>query len=169
DRRAHLQRVRRRRGRFDRYRVRRLRDQPEARVVGRGRIDLGRCSLPQDRNPVTRYLCLFLVAAAAAACQKPSTPPASTDAAPAAASAPATPPPPKPVPAELPDPIADVNGDTITRTEFENAIRALEARAGQPVPAEQRDQVLRDLLDDLVAYRLLRQEAVRRQLTVPDA
>lgn len=118
---------------------------------------------------MTRYLCLFLVAAAAAACQKPSTPPASTDAAPAAASAPATPPPPKPVPAELPDPIADVNGDTITRTEFENAIRALEARAGQPVPAEQRDQVLRDLLDDLVAYRLLRQEAVRRQLTVPDA
>ncbi|HEX7085009.1 MAG TPA: peptidylprolyl isomerase [Vicinamibacterales bacterium] len=118
---------------------------------------------------MTRYLCLLLVAASAAACQKPSTPPASTDAAPAAASAPATPPPPKPVPAELPDPIADVNGDTISRTEFENAIRALEARAGQPVPAEQRDQVLRDLLDDLVAYRLLRQEAVRRQLTVPDA
>jgi len=119
---------------------------------------------------VTRHFCLFLLFAAAmtAACQKPSTPPASTEAT-AAPASPATPPPPKPVPAELPDPIADVNGDVISRAEFENAVRALEARAGQPIPAEQRDQVLRDLLDDLVAYRLLRQEAVRRQLNVPDS
>lgn len=120
---------------------------------------------------MTRYLCLLLLAAAAVACQKPSTPPASeaSTASTAAEAAPATPPPPKPVPAELPDPVADVNGDVIGRAEFENAIKAVEVRAGGPVPADRRDQILRDVLDDLVAYRLLRQEVARRQLTVPDS
>ncbi len=115
-----------------------------------------------------KYLCPLLLAAVAVACQKPAATPATSSAPAAAANAPA-PPPPKPVPAVLPDTIADVNGDTIGRAEFENAVKAIEARAGRPVPAEQRDEVLRGVLDELVAYRLLRQEVKQRQLTVPDA
>jgi peptidyl-prolyl cis-trans isomerase C len=72
------------------------------------------------------------------------------------------------VPAVLPENVAKVNGDVIGKTEFEGAIHSVEARAGRPVPAEQRDQVYRSVLDDLVAYRLLRQEARRRQVPVAD-
>ena len=117
-----------------------------------------------------KYLCPLLLAALAVACQKPAATPA-TSSAPAAATAatPETPPPPKPVPAVLPETIADVNGDKIERAEFENAVKAIEARAGRPVPPEQRDEVLRGVLEDLVAYRLLRQEVKQRQLAVPDA
>jgi hypothetical protein len=52
----------------------------------------------------------------------------------------------KPVPAQLPDVLARVNGEAVSRAEFERAVQALESRAGGPVPAEQRDQVLRGVL-----------------------
>lgn len=111
-----------------------------------------------------KLVCLLLLAAAAAACKKPETAPAATTPAPAAAPAPA-----KPVPAVLPDVIADCNGDTIEKAEFENAVRAVEQRAGGAVPPEKRDELYRGVLDDLVAYRLLKQEVVVRQMTVTDA
>jgi peptidyl-prolyl cis-trans isomerase C len=84
--------------------------------------------------------------------------------APAAAAAPAA----KPVPAKLPDVIARVNGDAISRTEFESAVQAIEQNRG-PVPAEQRDEVFRGLLDNMVSTKLLRQEAVARKIAVSDA
>ena len=58
--------------------------------------------------------------------------------------------PPKPVPAELPDVLARVNGDAITKADFERALAAIEQRAGGPVPAERRDEIFRGLLDQLV-------------------
>ena len=82
---------------------------------------------------------------------------------------PATPPAPKPVPAELPSVVAKVNGDDIQRGEFETTIQNVESRAGRPVPPEQRDQVYRGVLEDLIALRLLKQEVARRQLTATDA
>jgi len=91
-------------------------------------------------------------------------PPASAEAAPQAA-----PEPPKPVPAELPDPVARVNGDVIDRAEFERAIQSLEGRAGGPVPAERRDEILRGVLDQMIAVRLLSQESATRKIAVPDA
>ena len=75
----------------------------------------------------------------------------------------------KPVPAQLPDVVARVNGEDISRPDFERALQNLEARAGGPVPAEQRDQIYRDLLDQLIGYTLLTQETKTRKVEVPDA
>ena len=85
--------------------------------------------------------------------------------------APATPEaeaPAKPVPADLPDVVARVNGETINKSEFEKAIKNVEGRAGGPVPADQRDRVYRGVLDQLIAYRLLQQETKSRQIDVPE-
>jgi peptidyl-prolyl cis-trans isomerase C len=76
--------------------------------------------------------------------------------------------PPKPVPAQIPDVVARVNGEAVSRAEFERAVQALESRAGGPVPPEQRDQVLRGVVDQLVGYRLLVQESKTRNVAVPD-
>ena len=75
----------------------------------------------------------------------------------------------KPVPAQLPNVVARVNGETITKADFERAVQSLEGNAGGPVPPEQRDRVFRSVLDDLVGYRLLSQEATTRKVTVADA
>jgi peptidyl-prolyl cis-trans isomerase C len=74
----------------------------------------------------------------------------------------------KPVPAQLPEIIARVNGEAINKGEFERAVQSLEGRAGGPVPAEQRDRVFRDVLDQLVGVRLLTQEAAARKVAVPE-
>jgi peptidyl-prolyl cis-trans isomerase C len=131
-----------------------------------------------------QYVCLAVLLAATVACQKPAASqssqapaakPGATPAAPGGAAAattpatPATPAAPKPVPAELPSVVAKVNGDDIPRTEFETTIQNVESRAGRPVPPEQRDQVYRGVLEDLIALRLLKQEVARRQLTASDA
>jgi peptidyl-prolyl cis-trans isomerase C len=115
---------------------------------------------------VRKVACLLVVAAVAVACKKPETAPAA--AAPTAAATPA-PAPAKPVPAVLPEVIADCNGDKIARAEFEKAVKAVEQRAGGSVPPEKRDELYRGVLDDLVAYRLLKQEVVARQMTASDA
>jgi peptidyl-prolyl cis-trans isomerase C len=119
---------------------------------------------------LSRLLSVLFVALLAAACSKPATE-ASTAAGEqtplpegAALNAPA-----KPVPAEIPDVVARVNGESITKVEFERAVEALEGRAGAPVPANQRDAIYRRVLDELVGYTLLSQEAAARKVTVPDA
>jgi peptidyl-prolyl cis-trans isomerase C len=75
----------------------------------------------------------------------------------------------KPVPAQLPQIVARVNGEAINSTDLEKAVRGLEGRAGGPVPADQRDRVFRGVLDDMIGYKLLVQEAKARQIAVPDA
>ena len=75
----------------------------------------------------------------------------------------------KPVPAQLPEVLARVNGESITKSEFEDAIKSVEARAGGPVPADQRDRVLRSILEDLIGFKLLAQEAKARKVAIPDA
>ena len=82
---------------------------------------------------------------------------------PAAADTPA-----KPVPAQLPEVVARVNGEAIPKTEFEKAIKNVEGRAGQPVPPNERDRVYRGVLDQLIAYRLLMQETQNRKIAVPE-
>ena len=96
-------------------------------------------------------------------------------AAPAAAASQASPaaapaaPPAKPVPAQLPDVVARVNGEAINKADLETAVKGLEGRAGGPVPADQRDRVYRGVLDDMISYRLLIQEAKARKIVVPEA
>jgi peptidyl-prolyl cis-trans isomerase C len=136
---------------------------------------------------VKKLLCVAALVAASVACQKSAAPassassstpqtgagaPAATPAAaPAGAPAapPATPPPAQPVPAQLPEVVARVNGESITKAEFELAVKTVEARAGQPVPAAQRNEVYRGLLDEMVTMRLLKLEVASQQMTVPDA
>ena len=78
-------------------------------------------------------------------------------------------PPPQPVPAQLPEVVARVNGEAISKGDFDEAVKELEASAGQPVPADQRNEVLRGVLDQLIGYRLLVQETKNRKITVADA
>lgn len=75
----------------------------------------------------------------------------------------------KPLPAQLPDVLARVNGESVTRTEIEEVVLSLESRAGGSLPAEQRDRVYRDLIDRAVGYKLLMQEAKARKVDVSDA
>ena len=108
------------------------------------------------------FLVVLLVIASA--CNRPSaTPPdASTTAAPAEEPA-------KPVPAVIPDVLARVNGETVTRTEFEEAVAAMEQRNQGPFPPDQRDRIFRGVLDQLVGMKLLAQEAATRKIAVSDA
>ena len=76
---------------------------------------------------------------------------------------------PKPMPPQIPEVLARVNGEKIERWEFDNAVKRVEARAGGPVPPDKRDEVLRGVLDQLVAYHLLAQESRARKLAVADA
>ena len=90
--------------------------------------------------------------AAAAADQKPAAQP---------------PAPPKPMPVELPEVVARVNGQPVTKADFERLIKNVEAGRG-PIPAEKRDEVMRAALDQLITYTVLKQEAAARKLAVPD-
>ena len=96
----------------------------------------------------------------------PASAPAQAAPASPAAAAPA---PVKPVAAQLPDVVARVNGEAINRADLEEAVTEIEARAGQPMPADQRDRVLRAVLDQLIGYRLLIQESATRKTPVTDA
>jgi peptidyl-prolyl cis-trans isomerase C len=75
----------------------------------------------------------------------------------------------KPLPEKLPDVVARVNGETVTRKELEEYIGNLERQAGGALPAEQRDRVYRGVIDQLVGYKLLLQEATSRKVVVPEA
>ncbi len=75
----------------------------------------------------------------------------------------------KPVPAQLPDVVARVNGETISKADFEKALQNIESNAGGPVPPDQRDRVYRGVLDQMIGFRLLIQETQTRKLVVPDA
>jgi peptidyl-prolyl cis-trans isomerase C len=74
----------------------------------------------------------------------------------------------KPVPAVLPAVVAKVNGEDIQKWEVEAALKQAEAAAGGPVPADKRDAVLRSILDEIVTYHLLAQEARGRKMDVSE-
>jgi peptidyl-prolyl cis-trans isomerase C len=94
-------------------------------------------------------------------CKKPA-PPVSAEVSGVAAA-------PKPMPAQIPAVVARVNGDPIQKWEFDDAVRRIEAQAGSPVPAEKRDEVLRGVLDQLVAYHLIAQASRARNMGPTDA
>jgi peptidyl-prolyl cis-trans isomerase C len=129
------------------------------------------------RRAVSIFVVVMLAACSrsTAADAKPQATPAP---APPATAAQGTPPPAaaqlqppaaKPVPAQLPEIVARVNGEAINAKELESAVKGLEGRAGGPVPADQRDRIYRGVLDDMIGYKLLIQEAKARKIAVPDA
>lgn len=116
------------------------------------------------------YLCLAVCLVLAAGCQRsqPEKTAGTTaaDAAPQAPAASQEPEPPKPVPAELPDVIARVNGETISREDLEEAVRGFQANSGTEVRPDNRSEVYRGVLDELIAFRLLNAELASRKIDV---
>jgi parvulin-like peptidyl-prolyl isomerase len=113
----------------------------------------------------TRLVLILIAVAVVAACKKaPAEAPK-----PAGAAASTTAAAVKPVPAQLPEIVARVNGSSIDRGEFERAVKTVEGQAGGPVPPDRRDAIYRQLLDQLVALRLLSQDSAALKITVPDA
>jgi peptidyl-prolyl cis-trans isomerase C len=70
----------------------------------------------------------------------------------------------KPVPETLPEVVARVNGEDVTKTDFEKFINQMEASAGQPVPPDRRNEIYRNALNRLVDMKLLSQEVKARGL-----
>jgi peptidyl-prolyl cis-trans isomerase C len=89
-----------------------------------------------------------------------ATPPAGT-AAPVAEPA-------KPMPAVLPAVMARVNGENVTKADFDRLIKNMEAGGG-PIPAERRDEIMRRSLDQLITYTVLTQETKARKIDVTSA
>jgi peptidyl-prolyl cis-trans isomerase C len=127
------------------------------------------------------FACVFLMALSVGACRKtpagqststaPGTP-GQAATAPAPTGAPGQPPlaaPPKPMPAQLPDVLAKVNGEAVKKEDFDRMIHTIEARAGQPIPPDRRNEIMRGALDQLVVYTLLSQESKTRGIKVEDA
>lgn len=75
----------------------------------------------------------------------------------------------KPMPAQLPAVLARVNGQDVTKADFDRLIRNMELSAGQSVPAERRNEIYRRSLDQLITYTLLQQETKARGIAVTDA
>lgn len=95
---------------------------------------------------------------------------AQTAATPAGSGQPGQPPaPPKPVPQQLPDVLARVNGEEVKKADFDRMVKTIESRAGQPIPPERRDEILRGALDQLITYTLLSQESRNRGVKVETA
>lgn len=133
-----------------------------------------------------RQVSLLIVVSLLAGCNRAPAAQSQTTAAapgakPASATTPATPgaagatpgqptpePPAKPVPATLPEVVARVNGEACSRTELERAIRNVEQRAGRQVPPEQRDQVFRGVLNELLSFKLVQAEGRARGITVTE-
>jgi peptidyl-prolyl cis-trans isomerase C len=108
--------------------------------------------------------------ASVAACRKGAASSSTAASAQTSAASPAAAPmPPKPMPAQLPDVLARVNGQAVTKAEFDRLVKNMEMSAGQPIPAERRDEILRRALDQLVTYAVLTQETKSRNITVTDA
>jgi peptidyl-prolyl cis-trans isomerase C len=112
-----------------------------------------------------------LLAVTAAGCRKAPEPEQSAAQTPAPAGGTETPapPPPKPMPAELPDILARVNGEPVTKADFDRLLKNIESSGRGAIPAERRDEILRSALDQLVTYNVMKQEAAARGLTVSDA
>jgi peptidyl-prolyl cis-trans isomerase C len=73
----------------------------------------------------------------------------------------------KPIPAQLPNVLARVNGEDVKKADFDLLMRNIEA--GSPVPPDRRDEVVRRALDQLVTYTVLQQEARKQKISVTDA
>ncbi len=114
-----------------------------------------------------RIISVFALGVSLAACSDVNTSPESNDVAAATTHSdlPALPTV-QPVPAQLPTIVARVNDVDIHRDELQKAVRAAETQAGQMVPPQFRDQIYRKVLDRLVEFHLLLQEATTRKIAV---
>jgi peptidyl-prolyl cis-trans isomerase C len=73
------------------------------------------------------------------------------------------------MPATLPEVLARVNGEAVKKADLDRLVKNMELSANQPIPADRRDEILRQALDQLVTYTVLQQETRARKVTVTDA
>jgi len=122
-------------------------------------------------------LFLYVLAAAVAVggCRKApeaqGSPAGQTAATPAGSGQPAAAPPApaKPVPQQLPEVIARVDGEAVKKDEFEQMLKTMERQAGQPIPADRRDEIIRGALDQMITYKVLSHESRSRGIKIEDA
>jgi parvulin-like peptidyl-prolyl isomerase len=107
-------------------------------------------------------VCLAAACLAAASCQAP---PSSV----VSAEGTAQPPTPQSAVSSKPAVLARVNDEPIPRWEVEAAIREIEYLNVHPVPAAERDEFFRAVLDRIIGHHLVAQEARARKLHVSDA
>jgi peptidyl-prolyl cis-trans isomerase C len=119
--------------------------------------------------------------AGSGACKKKDAPAPSAGSAvtpattPAATPAPPTAPPPvpvaaAPVPEKLPAIVARVNSEDVKKVDLDLLVSNLRAQnQNHPIPPDRRNEIMRGLLDQLVTYTLLKQEAAARNITVATA
>jgi len=62
-----------------------------------------------------------------------------------------------------------VNGEKVERWELESALHQIEARAGQPMPPDRRDEIVRNILDQIVTFHVLAEQSREHQIEVSDA
>ena len=114
-------------------------------------------------------ICLIAATVSVAGCRKAPAPTANKGTTPQPQAAAPTAPAVKPVPQQLPEVVARVNGEDVKKAEFEQMVRTIERRAGQPIPADRRDEIMRGALDQLVVYTLLSQESRNRHIAIDEA
>src|SRR5687768_15572517 len=126
---------------------------------------------------------LVIITCALSGCRKPAAETKTTDQEPAATAAaaptgsaaaqqapePVKAEPIKPVPEAIPTVVARVNGENVAKADFDRLLKQMEMQAGQPVPKERRDEVYRAVIDQLVTYTALEQEARNRGIKISDA
>lgn len=120
---------------------------------------------------------LVIISFAVSGCQKPAAEnkttqeQATADAKPTTGTAAAEKPPEpaKPVPETIPAVVARVNGEDVAKADFDRLLKQMEMQAGQGVPQERRDEIYRALVDQLVTYTALVQEARNRGVQVSEA
>ena len=117
-------------------------------------------------NLRTGAAALVILSCAVSACRKPA---AATQDQANTAAAQKQAEPAKPVPEVLPTVVARVNGEEVVKADLERLLKLREMEAGEPVPKERRDEIYRALIDQLVTYTALVQEARARGITVTDA
>ena len=117
----------------------------------------------------TRFAVFCVLALAlTVSCRKPTDSNTAEPQPTAAGAKPSDPVPPRPMPAELPDVLARVNGEPVQKSDFDRIIRNFELSNG-PIPAARRDEIFRTMLDQLITYTAMTQEARTQNVAVSDA
>ena len=72
------------------------------------------------------------------------------------------------MPAQLPDVLARVNGEPVKKADFDRLILNIEVSNG-PIPPERRDEILRNMLDQLITYTAMSQQAKTENIVASEA
>jgi peptidyl-prolyl cis-trans isomerase C len=75
----------------------------------------------------------------------------------------------QPVAKDMPEIVARVNGEPVERWEIETALKEIESMTNHPILSANRDGLIRNVLDRIIAHHLVAQEARLQKLTISDA